>query len=104
MKLHVLKGNDCTLYCFYCPGCRREHPFTVRSDGKHPAWTFDGNLESPTFSPSLRVLDGWGGTECHLFLRAGKIEYCADSRHEFAGKTIDLPDWKPYEEYNPNED
>ena len=92
MKLRVIEGDGRTLYCFYCPGCRREHPYTVRQDGGHPGWTFDGNLESPTFTPSLRCLDGKGGTECHLFLTAGKIIYCGDSPHALAGQTIDLPE------------
>lgn len=46
----------------WCPGCRLIHHFTVeildptfnRGDGKPlPVWNWDGNLESPTFSPSL---------------------------------------------------
>lgn len=92
MKLRVIDGRDRTLYCFNCPGCRREHPFTVRQDGGHPGWAFDGNLERPTFTPSLRVLDGSGGTECHLFVTAGKIMFCGDSPHHLAGQTVDMID------------
>jgi hypothetical protein len=54
-------------------------------------WTFDGNLEEPTFAPSVRV--SWGGTPrvCHYFIRAGRIEFCVDSTHALAGKTVALP-------------
>lgn len=29
---------------------------------------------------------------CHLFVTDGKIIYCSDCTHEYAGKSIDLPD------------
>jgi hypothetical protein len=34
-------------YAWWCPACREMHPLP---DG----WTFDGNLERPTFSPSFK--------------------------------------------------
>lgn len=40
----------------WCPGCDSMHPFTVESDGQlnsGTTWSWDGNLERPTFSPSL---------------------------------------------------
>jgi Family of unknown function (DUF6527) len=46
----------------FCPGCEMAHPFTVevfhnytgRGNGRpEPTWQWDGNLESPTFSPSM---------------------------------------------------
>ena len=60
-------------------------------------WTFNGNLESPTFSPSLLVTgylneknpDG----RCHSFITDGKIQYPSDCTHEYAGKTIELPEF-----------
>lgn len=64
-------------------------------------WTFDGNLDAPTFSPSVLhhahggVVDGPNEfkpqVQCHYFIRAGRIEFCGDSRHALAGKTVDLP-------------
>ena len=51
-------------YRFHCPGCDEEHVIPTRP---HPqGWDFDGNEESPTFSPSILVhshgiiLDGAG--------------------------------------------
>lgn len=42
----------------WCPGCDTIHPFTIESDGRlngGTTWEWDGNLEAPTFSPSLLV-------------------------------------------------
>lgn len=74
-----LKGGD-AYYFFWCPGCKKLHPYLA------PRWTFNGNIEKPTFTPSLKMLD----SGCHLFVTDGKIQYCPDSPHEFAGKTIDM--------------
>jgi hypothetical protein len=78
-----------TEYLFWCPGCKCTHPFEV------PRWTFDGNVEKPTFSPSLRVFYTHPQTKqqvttCHLFVKAGMIEYCGDSPHALAGKTVPM--------------
>lgn len=40
----------------WCPGCHMMHPFTIESDGKlnkGTTWQWNGDLEKPTFSPSL---------------------------------------------------
>lgn len=46
----------------WCPGCESLHPFRIetypdcpaRNDGSaQPTWDWDGNLVTPTFSPSL---------------------------------------------------
>jgi len=65
-----------------------------------PRWSFNGDVEKPTFSPSLLVYDRSSGerkTGCHLFVRDGMIEYCGDCPHEFAGKTIPMEDWEGIE-------
>ena len=61
---------------------------------KTPMWTFDGNYDSPTFSPSM--LSNKGRVDghhpiCHSFLRNGKWEYLNDSTHDMAGQTVELP-------------
>jgi hypothetical protein len=37
----------------WCPGCNSLHPFRVLTTGAGEVWEWDGNLEQPTFSPSL---------------------------------------------------
>lgn len=90
-------------YHFWCPGCQIGHGFRVQKIGPHdahPVWNFDGNTKSPTFSPSLLVLpypgdkDGKGRVlRCHLFLKAGKIQFLGDCEHGLKGKTVPLEVW-----------
>jgi hypothetical protein len=83
-------------YLFHCPGCGHGHAFFVREDGGRPSWTFDGNMEAPTFAPSLLNTCELGEERrphrCHLFLRAGVVEFLSDCTHEYAGKRYPLPD------------
>lgn len=83
---------------FWCPGCDGVHVVTLsRKDGS-PMWTWDGNVDAPTFSPSILVTGGGHDkSRCHSFVRGGKIEFLGDCTHALAGKTVDIPDW-PYAE------
>jgi hypothetical protein len=80
-------------YIFYrCPGCSEHHWIPVTGP---KAWGFDGNLESPTVTPSVKHT--WHEGEertpkcCHYFLRAGRFEYCGDCTHSLAGQTVPMP-------------
>jgi hypothetical protein len=95
-------------YKFWCPSCDEMHRFrtkapnVLRSDNKPwPVWKFDGNMEFPTFTPSLRSFytepdSGAMVTLCHLTLTAGKITYHGDQPKDrkglaWAGRVVDLP-------------
>lgn len=89
-------------YVHYCPGCAqvpgRSPRHAIYVDQPNPMtgarWTFDGNVEAPTFAPSINVVG-----DCHYFVRAGAIEYCADSTHPLAGRTVPMvpinEEWEP---------
>lgn len=48
------EGERVTAVWTWCPGCDSLHPFRTRSvDPALVTWEWDGNLEAPTFSPSL---------------------------------------------------
>jgi hypothetical protein len=83
-----------TLYMFHCPGCDNGHIFHCRTDGGQPSWDFNGNLERPTFSPSIK-LDGHLGHgkfgTCHSYVRDGRIEFLSDCTHDLAGRSVELP-------------
>jgi hypothetical protein len=93
-----------SLLTFDCPACKEA--VLIWGDGEpHPAipfhevnvgaggWSFNGDLERPTISPSVRTRYGdQQPYTCHFFVRRGRIEYCADSTHALAGQTVDLPD------------
>lgn len=79
----------------WCPGCEGVHVIWHKKGSRGgPCWTYDGNAEAPTCSPSVRISDK-DGTKCHYFLNAGRIEFCGDCRHSLSGQTVDLPAW-PY--------
>lgn len=92
-------------YGFYCPGCQHEHIYYVNSPHwtkDSQGWTFNGDFNNPTFSPSLLITWGryadpnwqepddiapgqpssWSG-QCHLFVQNGVINYCSDCTHEY---------------------
>lgn len=106
-------------YMIFCPGCKCGHGFRVgQSDA--PNWTFNYNMERPTFTPSYlteyykwperdpatgdwkRGPDGQyllgpdgkllGGKAmvCHSFVIDGRIQFLPDCTHELAGQTVPL--------------
>jgi hypothetical protein len=83
-------------YSFFCPGCDHGHIFYVAGS---LVWTFNNDLELPTFSPSLlNTCENHPDPKqrrCHLVLTAGKLNYMGDCSHDLAGKEIDLPDRWP---------
>jgi hypothetical protein len=95
VKLKPFSNEDRSTegFSFFCPGCGHGHVYYTKGS---LAWSFNGNVDSPTFTPSLlntcpnhpdpkqRV--------CHLFLTDGKLAYCGDCTHDLAGKTIELPE------------
>lgn len=74
-------------FLWWCQGCEAIHPWYYA-----PTRSFDGNLEAPTFTPSIFFPLGMlaPGVVCHGFIRAGQIEYCGDCTHALAGKTVPL--------------
>ena len=92
-------------YAHWCPACEETH---IIPNGHK----FDGNMEVPTFSPSIKhsgkqtvKVDGkWTvawmlGSDgraidyvCHYSLIAGQLGYYSDSTHASAGKSIPLPE------------
>lgn len=72
----------------FCSGCRRRHDFTVEildprwrrgDESPPPVWGFDGNMELPTFTPSLlcyssvHLCEGEHGvTECDDYDNCGE--------------------------------
>lgn len=93
-------GGEHRGFLVWCPGCEQYHGINIVDDGKSPVWKFDGNMESPTFTPSLLIYeplpDGKRKTRCHSFIRKGKWEFLPDSLHKLAGQTVDMVSEPPY--------
>ena len=113
-KLWIMAEDD-TQFLFHCPGCKCGHG--IRSalpkdrskipDGFGTAkWTFNNDLEKPTFHPSYltgthsgRVdakgvpIKDFAVRRCHSYIKNGMIHFELDCFHELAGKkNIPLPD------------
>lgn len=91
-----------TALMFVCPGCMEMegggtglHILAVNTDARSPSWTWDGNLEAPTLTPS--ILTGRGSDRvCHSFLTAGVFNFLGDCTHSMANQQVpmpDLPEW-----------
>lgn len=114
-----LRSGYGMLFAFWCPGCEELHHIP---SGR--GWTWDGNVESPTAQPSLLMrsghfVPGWSAGSscwctynaerrarneretpfkcecCHLFVRAGELQFLPDCSHAFAGKTVPIPPLPP---------
>jgi len=80
-------------YAFPCPGCGHYHVYwTERPASNGAIWTFNGNMESPTFRASLLQTIPGENYRCHLFVTDGKIQYQADCTHHLAGQVIEMKD------------
>ncbi|MEO6304605.1 MAG: DUF6527 family protein [Bacteroidia bacterium] len=75
----------------YCPGCKTHHCFTTKHLTFNP-WFFNGDLENPTFTPSMLVNGDYPESRCHSFVTNGKIQFLSDCFHELKNQTVDLPE------------
>lgn len=95
-----VKIHKAGVYEIHCPGCDHLHNvFTNAYKEPGPKWYFNGDMDKPTFSPSLlnRRDPGEGGVfgyVCHSFIKNGRIEFFHDSTHALKGKTVELPEIK----------
>lgn len=88
-----------TTYWVYCPGCKSPHSIPT------PRWSYNGDPDLPTFAPSVLVFvtppddPQTRRTLCHFFVADGNLVYLGDCPHEYAGRTIPLPEipqeWLP---------
>ena len=88
----------------WCPGCEDLHAAEVSAEG---AWTWDGNIEAPTISPSLLVQGTQWATDssfykpqhhveagqrtcCHSFVKQGQWQFLSDCTHALANQIVPL--------------
>lgn len=87
--------NGVQTYQLRCPGCGNPaekgfDPFAVHTFNS--TWTYNGDADKPTISPSLLVTGHDPNYRCHSFVRDGRIEFLSDCSHSLAGQTVDLPE------------
>lgn len=105
----VLSRTTDDYLLFYCPGCKSHHGIPVNKPNQLGAkWSWNGSMECPTFSPSIkvrgtkpitddeadRILAGEKiepvPTVCHSYVTDGNIQFLGDCTHELAGQTVPL--------------
>lgn len=108
-------SNQKSYLQFWCPACSEDHLIVYdgpdRSTRPDLYWGFDGNYDSPTFTPSVLVTgyktvndeNGWTGEWvkdasgnpvpklCHTYVTAGQINYLGDCQHDRANSVAALP-------------
>jgi|ERR1017187_10157113 hypothetical protein len=93
-------------YIHWCPGCKETHRLP-------DAWSFNGDLDRPTFKPSFKhtgkqaITDEFGEWTgeyrrdaagvaldgcCHYILTDGVLDFQRDCHHALAGTKVPLPD------------
>ena len=94
-KLSKVLAESNGNYFFECPGCGCPHGLNVGKN-RGPAWSFSGDVDRPTFSPSVLVRFNQGPKEvvCHSFVRNGEIQFLNDCTHTLAGQTVPIPEWE----------
>jgi hypothetical protein len=77
-------------YLHWCPGCKCGHHYPTNQTGG-PSWDFNGNVQSPSFNPSMLIYIPARGDRpqksiCHYYLTNGVINYQSDCEHALAGR------------------
>lgn len=102
-KIFLLQDDaDELSYGFYCEGCKCSHWFRVRyktftreSVNRPPniaLWSWNGNFEKPTITPSIDCNRSSPELRCHSIVTDGMIHFLNDSYHDFKGRIIPLVD------------
>jgi hypothetical protein len=73
-------------YLIFCPACNCGHEFI---EGR---WTFNGDMDKPTFQPSMLVYKDDPEKRCHSFVTNGRIQFLSDCGHKMRGQTVELPE------------
>jgi Family of unknown function (DUF6527) len=86
-NLRGADGNISRQVFYWCSGCGHAHSVPAER------WHWNGSIESPTLSPSVRHYTVNPETKvettiCHYHLNGGVLEYCNDCQHELNGQKI----------------
>jgi hypothetical protein len=88
-KLHRLDDEQVG---FFCPGCKCWHGIRIGGKG-HPRWSWNGSLESPTFTPSINI-----GNVCLSIVINRTIQFLRGTTHSRSGQQVEIPDWGKHAE------
>lgn len=83
--------GDWKRFKFFCPACCSTHEFEIDNKNEHLMW--NRNLEKPYLNFPIKNRSNRGADLCHCSIINGELIYHSNSTHNFAGRTIILPDW-----------
>lgn len=72
---------------FHLPGC------TGRQLGGGETWSFNRDMDKPTFRASMLVGMNRPGERCHSFVTDGNIQFLDDCDHALRGQTVPLEEF-----------
>lgn len=89
-------------WVFYCPACG-EWPHGHYHVAFDKGWKFDGNFESPTITPSLKIRGRWSNKDaqglipesqpddiCHISVAKGMLQFHDDCTHRFRNQKVPM--------------
>ena len=80
---------------FRCPGCQCVHRVPIEDCGPGvPVWEWNRSVDAPTLFPSINYSYDNPETQCHSFVKDGKIQFMSDCWHSLKGQTVTIPDWE----------
>ena len=92
-KLGIVERDGKTIgYMVKSPATGNMICFYTNPEYSPCCWTFNGDMERPTFSPSMLLHANNVFVREHFFVRDGKIRYLSDCDHAMAGMTVDMVD------------
>src|ERR1700744_2475039 len=74
-------------YLHWCPGCKETH--LIPTARCHIEWDFNGNIERPTFKPSVKLGDP-ANADCHYNIEDGKITFHGDCKHDLKNSVVPM--------------
>jgi hypothetical protein len=81
----VLAHKD--VLVFFCVGCHCKHNVSI------PRWTWNGDTEKPTITPSLVWnCDPGNPRRCHVVVENGVLKYCNDCWHDLHDEQVPMVD------------
>lgn len=95
----VIETRDGWMIRCHSPKCQW-HEFPKRATHSGQSWSFNGDMQRPTFSPSMNESRNPAGPHhnpdvesgrCHFIVTDGVINYCGDCTHELRGPHPMLP-------------
>lgn len=112
MKVELF-DDRCGTYMFECPAGHTHYINTKVPNHLNAQWWFNGDVNNPTFKPSIDEKSGtftpgyindtresneWvknNSYRCHFIITDGKIHFCGDCSHDLKGKVVNLPEINP---------